>query len=189
MIRLYLYRIVSVFWGLAIFLSRKIKEDDYTNCAVAQKFLHYNNTITLHRVKRQKVNASEILVLLPHCLQNYDCPIKITSRIDNCKACGKCVIKTMVNLKNEYGIHVNVATGGTLARKYIKETRPKIVIAVACERDLISGIMDSFPLPVYGIFNERIHGPCFNTRVATEEIRRILTIFLGEREFVSLNNS
>ena len=189
MIRLYLYRIVSVFWGLAIFLSRKIKEDDSNNSVMAQKFLHYNNSITLHRVKRQKVNASEILVLLPHCLQNYDCPIKITSRIDNCKACGKCVIKTMVNLKNEYGIHVNVATGGTLARKYIKETRPKIVIAVACERDLISGIMDSFPLPVYGIFNERIHGPCFNTRVATEEIRRILTIFLGEREFVSLNNS
>lgn len=182
MLTLYLYRIVSIFWALAIFFLRKIKEDDYNNSASAKKFLAYNNKNTLTRLKGKKITAKEILVLLPHCLQEYDCPIKITSNIENCKKCGKCDIKTIVTLKHEYGIHVNVATGGTLARKYVKEARPRVIIAVACERDLISGIIDSFPLPVYGIFNKRIHGPCYNTLVGTEEIRTILTVLLEDKD-------
>jgi len=58
-----------------------------------------------------------------------------------------------------------VATGGILARKVIVEKRPKLVLAVACERDLTSGIKDCYPLPVIGILNLRPHGPCFNTVV------------------------
>ena len=184
MLKLYLYRILSVFWVIFIFLFRRIKEDDYANCEIARKFLRYNNKVTLNRLKSQKINAEDILLLLPHCLQEYECPIRITSNIDNCKQCGKCDIKTIVNLKEDYGIHVNVATGGTLARKYVKEAKPKIIIAVACERDLLSGITDSFPIPVYGMFNERIHGPCYNTLVDTEEIRKILTLLLGEMKII-----
>jgi len=47
----------------------------------------------------------------------------------------------------------------------IVEKRPKLVLAVACERDLTSGIKDCYPLPVIGILNLRPHGPCFNTVV------------------------
>jgi hypothetical protein len=36
-------------------------------------------------------------------------------------------------------------------------------VAVACKRDLTSGIVDSYPLPVLGILNERPYGPCINT--------------------------
>lgn len=182
MLTLYFYRMISVFWVLFIFVLRKIKEDDYNNCEPAKKFLRYNNRITLKRLKHRKLEARDILVLLPHCLQDYDCPIKITSKIDNCKRCGRCNIKIIVELKEAYGIHVNVATGGTLARKYIKDIRPKAVIAVACERDLLSGITDSFPLPVYGIFNERINGPCYNTFVSIEEVKKVLSLLLRESE-------
>lgn len=180
MLRLYLYRLISIVWVLVIFVFRKIKDDDYHNSEIAKKFLRYNNQITLHRLKGKALSAKDVMVLLPHCLQDYECPIKITSHIDNCKRCGRCVINAIVDLKDEYGMYVNVATGGTLARKYVKEARPKIVIAVACERDLLSGIMDSFPLPVYGIFNERVNGPCYNTLVSIEELRNILLLLIGE---------
>ena len=48
-----------------------------------------------------------------------------------------------------------------MARQMVKEIRPKAIIAVACERDLTSGIQDVFPLPVIGVLNERPFGPMF----------------------------
>jgi uncharacterized protein len=45
---------------------------------------------------------------------------------------------------------------------------------VACERDLTAGIKDCYPLPVIGIFNERPHGPCFNTLVETAKVEQAL---------------
>jgi hypothetical protein len=178
MFSLYFYRVISLCWALGILLFRKIKDDDYQNSQIAQQFLRYNNHVTLRRLKHKSLHNQQILILLPHCLQNYDCLFKITSFIENCKQCGKCDINTLVALKERYPIHINVATGGTLARKYIRDHRPKLVIAVACERDLISGIIDSFPLPVYGIFNERPYGPCFNTSVPTDEIEQLLSRLL-----------
>jgi len=57
-----------------------------------------------------------------------------------------------------------------VARKIIVENRPKLVIAVACQRDLVSGIQEVFPIPTYGILNERPFGPCFNTTVDYKKI-------------------
>jgi hypothetical protein len=71
-----------------------------------------------------------------------------------------------------------VATGGTLARRIIVERRPKLIIAVACERDLSSGIQDSYPLPVFGITNHRPHGPCYDTEVDLERVEEALKLFL-----------
>ena len=86
-----------------------------------------------------------------------------------------CDISEIIRLKDEFKhISIKVATGGTLARLYLKEERPNLVIAVACKRDLTSGIRDSFPIPVYGVFNKIINTPCKDTRVAVNEIRKVL---------------
>jgi hypothetical protein len=77
-------------------------------------------------------------------------------------------------ISDRYGVAIKVATGGTLARKYIKEIRAKLVIAVACKRDLISGIHDAIPIDVYGIFNEIVQEPCIDTTVAAEKIEAVL---------------
>ena len=74
-----------------------------------------------------------------------------------------------------------MVTGGTLARRAVEEYRPRAVIAVACERDLSSGVLDSFPLPVLGVLNERPQGPCFNTRVDLTALRESLDFFLGKQ--------
>jgi len=74
----------------------------------------------------------------------------------------------------ETNIEVKIATGGTLARKYVKEIRPSLIIAVACKRDLISGIRDAEPFLVYGVFNKIKNESCINTTVAIEDIYAIL---------------
>lgn len=118
-----------------------------------------------------RVPADRLLVVTPHCLQLATCPHKITRDPDNCRRCGGCDIGALVTLAHEMGFHFFVATGGTLARQIVYETRPKAVLAIACERDLMSGIQDVYPLPAVGVLNIRPNGPCFNTHVDIDEVR------------------
>ena len=135
---------------------------------IRQSFIAMNNSLV--QSQRLLVKSDRILILLPHCLQLFDCEIKVTGSIHKCIRCGKCDIKGLAELAEKYRIDISVATGGTLARKVIIEKKPKLVVAVACERDLTSGIKDCYPLPVIGILNDRPFGPCFNTRVDVEKI-------------------
>lgn len=132
-------------------------------------------------IKGIKVEGDEILILLPHCIQKYDCRYKVTSEIDNCRRCGQCDIDDLLQLKDKYGCHLAVATGGTLARKLIKELRPKAIVAVACERDLTSGIQDTYPLPVRGVTNIRPEGPCVNTLVDVDKVEKAILEFMGRK--------
>ena len=141
--------------------------------SIRQSFIAMNNSLVLSQC--QSVNPERILVLLPHCIQLFDCEIKVTGDVHKCVQCGRCDIKGLVDIGRKYRIDISVATGGTLARKVIVEKRPKLVLAVACERDLTSGIKDCYPLPVIGILNDRPFGPCFNTTVDVAKIDEALS--------------
>lgn len=145
---------------------------------VRRSFVAINNQLVLAESKR--VRPERILILLPHCLQNHNCAVRITGNIENCKKCGKCKIKDLVEFSEKYNIPMAVATGGTLARKIVVEKRPDIIIAVACERDLTSGIQDSFPIPVFGIFNKRPFGPCYDTDVDLDMVEKGINTFLKD---------
>jgi hypothetical protein len=144
---------------------------------IRQSFIAMNNSLV--QSQRLLVKTDRILILLPHCLQLFDCEIKVTGNISKCIRCGKCDIKGLADLAEKYRISISVATGGTLARKVIIEKKPKLVVAVACERDLTSGIKDCYPLPVIGILNDRPFGPCFNTKVDVAKIDQALQAVLG----------
>jgi len=139
---------------------------------VQQSFVEVNNLLV--RAKCRDIKPKRILLLMPHCLQFNDCPIKITSDAYKCAACGKCRIKDLVDLAQKHNVHLSVATGGTLARRRVAESKPQVIIAVACERDLTSGIQDAYPLPVIGILNDRPFGPCFNTSVDIRKVAEAL---------------
>jgi hypothetical protein len=148
---------------------------------IQQSFVEVNNLLV--KAKCSDIKPKRILLLMPHCLQFNDCAIKITSDAYKCQACGKCKIKDLVTLAKKYDVHLSVATGGTLARRRVAEAKPHAIIAVACERDLTSGIQDAYPLPVIGILNERPYGPCFNTSVDIRKVSEALEFLAnGHRE-------
>ena len=148
---------------------------------VQQSFVEVNNLLVKAKCRDSK--PQRILLLMPHCLQFNDCAIKITSDAYKCQACGKCKIKDLVMLAKKYDVHLSVATGGTLARRRVAESKPQAIIAVACERDLTSGIQDAYPLPVIGILNDRPFGPCFNTSVDISKVAEALEFLAnGNRE-------
>jgi hypothetical protein len=139
-----------------------------------QKFIiRLNNRL----VRKEHRRAENLLLLLPHCLQIDECDVRLTYNIYNCKRCGRCEIKDMIQLAEENNLKLFVATGGSLARRVIRETKPDAVIAVACENDLSSGIADSYPIPILGITNQRPFGPCINTSVDLSKVKEAIVFF------------
>ena len=143
---------------------------------VRRSFIEINNQLLL--AAHPRATPDKLLLLMPHCLQFHECQFRITGNTVHCQRCGQCDISGLAELSEKYGVGLAVATGGTLARRIVVERRPKLIIAVACERDLSSGIQDSYPLPVFGITNHRPHGPCYDTEVDLERVEEALKIFL-----------
>ena len=143
---------------------------------VRQSFVELNNHLI--RSNSHRVRPERLLILLPHCIQDFDCEIKITGNIRNCRGCGKCEIKDLIELSDQYHLKIAVATGGTLARRIVLENRPEAIVAVACELDLTTGIQDAYPIPVIGILNERPNGPCINTKADINKVRRAILDFV-----------
>lgn len=150
---------------------------------IQRSFVEVNNQL----VKSRELNleGGELMLLLPHCLQNSSCTHKITHDTGNCRRCGGCQIGDILTMALARGIRVEVVTGGTLARRAVQKHRPRAIVAVACERDLSSGLLDVFPLPVLGVLNERPQGPCYNTRVNLSALEKALCFFLKPREVTS----
>jgi len=143
---------------------------------VRRSFIEINNQLVLSQHPR--ATPDKMLLLMPHCLQFHECEFRITGSVVHCQRCGNCPITGLVGLSEKYAVGLAVATGGTLARRIVVERRPKMIIAVACERDLSSGIQDSYPLPVFGVLNHRPHGPCYDTEVDLEKVEEALKTFL-----------
>lgn len=143
---------------------------------VAQSFIEIHNRLLLLRAG--PIPPDQILLLMPHCLQWSECPHRITTDPTNCRRCGRCLVKNLLEICEEYGTSLAVATGGSIARQIISERRPQAVVAVACERDLTSGLQDTYPLAVWGIVNLRPEGYCRNTGVDLDKVKAAIRYFI-----------
>lgn len=166
--------IIRLFFPLMELLAKAVGMD---RNKVRRSFVKVNNELVL--ADRKPVVPSELLLLLPHCVQSSACPRRLTHKLDNCVRCGQCPVGSLLTLRDRYGIQLAIATGGTIARRIVVQTRPRCIVAVACERDLTSGIQDSYPLPVFGVLNQRPCGPCLDTLVPLGALEEAIRLFLG----------
>jgi len=98
------------------------------------------NSLALERGR--KVGKGELLLLIPRCLS-------------------KETLNGVLEIAGKYEVPVFVATRGQLARRVIRERRPRAVVAVACERDMVSGLHDvAGKIPVLGLTMTLPSGPC-----------------------------
>lgn len=146
---------------------------------VRRSFLKVNNEFV--RSNAAPTSPERLLLLLPHCMQNSDCHIRLHGNLGRCAACGGCQLGQIRKLSERYGFHAVIATGGTIARRQVAAIRPRRIIAIACERDLATGIQDCYPIPVYGILNERPQGPCRDTLVQMANLESALNFFLDKK--------
>ena len=171
-------RKVVDFFSPAVFHLAKVM--GISEEVVADSYIKLVNQ--LNSQSNEHYQPEDVLILVPHCLQKNDCPYKITTDVENCHRCGRCSISGLLEISHERGVPLAVASGGTFARKTIKDRKPKAVVAVACYRDLLSGVRDINQIPVIGVLNERPNGPCFNTTVQLCKINQALDCFLAPEE-------
>lgn len=127
---------------------------------VGNSFIKVHNFIT--KSHADKLNPDRLLILLPRCLKK-----EAKSRL--------------MEKANGDAVKVLTVAGGEEAREAIKEYRPTLILALACERDLMSGIKDvAERVPVLAIPNKRPEGPCKNTDFSTAELEEALR-FVTER--------
>ena len=162
--------VLRVYYPFLMFLSAFLKNRK-------ESFQRSVINMNTRLVMAEKPKTKKILLLLPHCIQVSECTIRLTHNIYNCERCGRCEIKDLIEIAEENSLELFVATGGTIARKVVKEVMPEAIVAVACERDLSSGLVDTYPFPILGIPNERPYGPCFNTRVDLDKVKEAIHFF------------
>lgn len=170
------WSVINLLFPVAIRIGKLF---DIEKERVERSFIEVSNHLV--RQKLVRVKPEKLLILTPHCIQKDTCPHKITRDVNNCKRCGQCQVNELIALTEKYGVRLAVVTGGTLARNVLKSVRPQAVLAIACERDLTSGIQDVFPLPVIGVLNQRPFGPCCNTQVALYQVEDLLRDMLEVR--------
>lgn len=122
--------------NLTSVVSRPFGRRDWVEHAAIEVY----NTLQVRRGRR--VGKGELLVLIPRCL-------------------GKPALDGVLEIAGRYEVPVFVATRGQLARRVIRERRPRAVVAVACERDMMTGLRDvAGKLPVLGLTMRLPNGPC-----------------------------
>ncbi|MFC1835226.1 DUF116 domain-containing protein [Thermodesulfobacteriota bacterium] len=143
---------------------------------IAKLFVLLNNWSRSR--KSFAIDPANILLLLPRCLQFSDCPRNITKDVGKCERCGRCKIKDIVEMAEELGVRLFVATGGRLAQAKVLRSEIHAVVAVACERELRAGLR-ACPKPVIAVTNLRPNGPCLDTDVDLEAIRGAILQLMG----------
>lgn len=129
---------------------------------ISNSFIKVSNALV--RGARVNTGSGPLLVLLPRCLAPQ-------------------VRQAIQALAERYGAPVFTVPGGELARQLIRDHRPSRIIAVACERDLVSGLHDVAPvIPTYAVPNCRPEGPCKNTTVELRLIEEALILFNPREE-------
>jgi hypothetical protein len=129
---------------------------------VGNSFIKVHNFIT--KGFAGNLDADRLLILLPRCLKRE-------------------TRNQIMNRVNGNGFKVVTAGGGEQAREAIKQYRPTFILALACERDLMSGILDvAEKIPVLAIPNKRPEGPCKNTDVYLDELDETLRFITDRRD-------
>lgn len=118
------------------------------------------NALALLRVRR--VGDGEMLLLVPRCLSRG-------------------TLDRVLEAAGRHHVPVFVATRGQLARRVIRERRPRAVVAVACERDMVTGLHDvASKVPVLGLTMTLPAGPCKDAELDHDTLDRYMAAFVGE---------
>ena len=131
------------------------------------------NNLTV-KGRRARAKPDEILVLLPSCLQAAGCKQNVVGDLAECLRCGRCKIGPVIELCERYGVPVTIAKGGRVAVQRAKDPKVRAIVAVACEKELKSGIFACLPKAVVALRNKRPNGFCNATDIDVAEVERAI---------------
>ena len=142
----------------ASLVARGFRKRDWVEHAAIDVY----NTLAVRRGRT--VGKGELLVLIPRCLS-------------------KQALDGVLEIAGRYDVPVFVATRGQLARRVIRERRPRAVVAVACERDMMTGLRDvAGKLPVLGLTMQLPNGPCRDATIDLQQMEKWVQGLVAEQK-------
>jgi hypothetical protein len=134
----------------------------------------------LRRLRPRRVRPDQLLLLFSSCLQRSACECNVRASLANCRRCGGCVVGRLLDLADELGVQAFMATGGRLAAERANDDGVKAIVAVACPKELSAGLRATFPKPTLLLELSTPNGPCIDTEIDFETVRRAVDSFLRE---------
>lgn len=157
----------------------KDRGDSPKGPALQESLLRLNKWRVLRGKK--KFAADQIMVICPHCLQNSECVFKILLDAGNCRKCGKCSIKGLVEVTARHNVPLYFAAGGSAAVKLVMDPNVKAVIAVACGKELFAGLLRAMKKKIFTIHVGWPKGPCKDTFADSGEVEEAIRFLLGKK--------
>jgi len=129
---------------------------------IERSFIEVNNYLV--QSGKPKYLFKDILLLMPHCLQDSECPVRITHEVKNCRSCGRCNVADLLAIAEARGAHLRVASGGTSARRFVLEFQDRLlfgrdyfdralrVVVVPGDAIIIEEREQLVPIPLKAIF-------------------------------------
>ncbi len=146
---------ISLLYSLASFVARRA---GVSRDRLGGSFIQVSNALI--RASGGRGPCKRLLILAPRCLSRG-------------------LRESVMGIASRYGCEIFTAAGGEAARRQIAEYKPSAVVGIACERDLVSGIRDVYPLlPVLAVPNIRPMGPCKETRVDLDKVEEAVRFFV-----------
>jgi hypothetical protein len=130
------------------------------------------------KLRKKKCPPEALLLLFPHCIQNSKCKQNIKHDLNECNRCGKCKVKDLLEISEEYGISIAIASGGRIALKRVMAEEVQGVVAIACEKELRTGLMAAMPKAIFAVPNLRPNGYCIDTDVYMDDVLKAIERFL-----------
>ena len=143
---------------------------------IDKQFVSLSNMMT--KLRKKKCPPEALLLLFPHCIQNSKCKQNIKHDLNECKRCGKCKVKDLLEVSEEYGISIAIASGGRIALKRVMAEEVQGVVAIACEKELRTGLMAAMPKAIFAVPNLRPNGYCVDTDVYMDDVLKAIERFL-----------
>jgi hypothetical protein len=149
---------INLLYHLAFFVGGRL---GVSRDRLGGSFIQVSNSLI--RARGRRGQCKRLLILAPRCLSR--------GLKDGVK-----------DMAERYGCEIFTAGGGEVARQKIAESKPSAVVGIACERDLVSGIRDVYPLlPVLAVPNVRPLGPCKETQVDLDQVEEAVKFFVSPK--------
>lgn len=116
-----------------------------------------------------------VLLILPRCIRQPDCPVDVRSDLSICADCHRCPLGEVARLTARRGVRALVAFRSRHAFAMAREARPDLIVATACEDRLVKALRAVPEIPALLAPLTGMARPCidaaFDLVWVTEQIR------------------
>ncbi|MEM0359744.1 MAG: DUF116 domain-containing protein [Candidatus Diapherotrites archaeon] len=154
---------------------------------LSERWINYTHVEVRNRLNEleyKNTPYNERILFLPHCLRNSkECKATYTEEGLQCKGCGKCKLKDLIEMGKKRGYRACfVCPGGSMVQALIEKYKPKAVLGVCCfvEAQIAFENLKGKGIGVQAVLLSK--AGCVDTDINLEEVREKMDLLEEKTE-------